>query len=110
MTYKIWDKKENVILPDGNVYTPEELMEVNPFGFTKYAVTVLGMHGNITYEVQNLDILKSMYNIAEDNDEAALAAFIQAKETEILAEAAEPEPSAEERIAAALEYQNLISM
>lgn len=109
MTYKIWDKKENVILPDGNVYTPEELMEVNLFGFTKYAVTVLGMHGNITYEVQNLDILKSMYNIVEENDEAALAAFIQAKETEILAGSA-GEPTAEERIAAALEYQNLLSM
>ena len=111
MTYKLWDKQTNLILPDVNIYEPEAIMSMNGFGFTRFADTVLGYQGQIVYEIQNLDILKSMHNITESDPEKALAAIEKAKAdaAQAAAETAD-EPTAEERIAAALEYQNLLSM
>lgn len=111
MTYKLWDKQTKLILPDGQIYEPEEIMNMNGFGFTRFADTVLGYQGQIVYEIQNLDILKSMNNITENDPQKALAAIEKAK-VKAAQEAAETaaEPTAEERIAAALEYQNLLSM
>lgn len=111
MTYKLWNKQTDVILPDGNIYTPEEIMNMSGFGFTRFADTVFGYQGQIVYEIQNLDILKSMHDITESDPEKALAAIEKAKAdaAQAAAETAD-EPTAEERIAAALEYQNLLSM
>ena len=111
MTYELWDKQTNLILPDGNIYKPEAIMSMNGFGFTRFADTVLGYQGQIVYEIQNLDILKSMHNITESDPKKALTAIEKAKsDAAQTAAAAENEPTAEERIAAALEYQNLLSM
>ena len=111
MTYELLDKQTNLILPDGNIYEPEAIMSMNGFGFTRFADTVLGYQGQIVYEIQNLDILKSMHNITESDPQKALTAIEKAKlDAAQTAAAAENEPTAEERIAAALEYQNLLSM
>lgn len=109
MKYKIWDKKESLILPNGKVYAPEEVMLPENYGWTKYCEAVLlGYAGQITYEISNFDAIRESEGLTDGDPQEALDRYLQEREKP----QAEPEiePSPEERIAAALEYQNLVNM
>ena len=120
MNYKIWDKKENLIFPNGKIYTPDEVMQPENFGFARYCNAVLiGMQGQITCEIHNFDAIKDSLGIATDDNDAALKeylAHITSKEN-ASAEASAKAVSNEEltatslaSIAASMEYQNMLTL
>lgn len=111
--YAIWDKKSPVIVPTGKVFTAEEWMAKYPAA-TIPSITVVCAAGEINggffgtlgqmcqmYEAQGADF--SACETAEEK-----LAVIEAFEDEMNAPA--DEASAEERIAAALEYQVMASL
>ena len=108
MKYKIWNKQDSLVTPIGEVLTAEEVMNRYPasriedskwiicdsfyslgvfmeFTQTKEAYKALGVE--ITDDMTDQEVLDAI-SYFEENPPA-------------------PEPSAEERIAAAMEYQNL---
>ena len=95
------------MFPNGAIATPEKMLEEFPAVLTFTHIIETDEAGEVCFAVQNLNAMRGFYNVdkALTEDEAI------AKIEEILnTPAPEPEPSAEERIASALEYQNLMSM
>lgn len=102
--YEFYDHKRNLTLPNGKQLTPEEAGVQYPLTLrTDCVIDVsMGLDGGIYILPQ----LRAMYEIDPNLDDAtALAAVNTAVNT-----VKETEPTAEERIAAALEFQNLMSM
>ncbi len=101
----IWDHATSLKLPDGKTYSKEEIEAKYPIQAD--GVTVLEwVSTNIVGGIDNLETLKNVFSIDSAlSDEAALAAIIEVKTNPL-----EADPTAEERIAAALEYQNLTSL
>ena len=110
--YAIWDKSSPVITPIGEVFTAEQWIARYPVAGLE-SITVVCAAGEINggffgtlgqmkqmYENQGAD-----FSNASTNEEVleVIEAFEDAANVTI------DEPSAEERIAAALEYQNLIN-
>ena len=111
--YAIWDKKSTVITPIGEVLTPEQWKERYPVAALESAIIVCAA-GEINGSF--FGTLGQMKQIYEANGvdfsscktpEQCLEA-IEAYEDEM--NKANTEPTTEERIAAALEFQNLMSM
>lgn len=111
--YEIWDKKTPVITPVGKVFTAKQWMEKHPLAQID-TMKVVCQKGDInggffgvlsqmkmTWEAQGLDFSTCT------TDEEILEA-IEAAEDAV--NAPSDEASAEERIAAALEAQNLMAM
>lgn len=78
---KLWDKKTNIITPNGTEYTPEQLMTKPEFGFTRHVETVLELHGPIAVAIDNMHTLLQVYGLDERlTGQDALEAIKQAKE------------------------------
>lgn len=102
----IWDKKTSLIYNNGVEKTAEEVIQDYPV--TKYGTTIIEYIGDSPVMVGFWDIgsLKKTYNLPDDlTDEET----IKAAENAINNPPA-PIASPEERIAAALEFQNLMSL
>lgn len=110
--YAIWDKQSPIITPIGEVLSAEKWIERYPAAGVA-SITVVCAAGEINgaffgtlgqmvqmYEAQGADF--SSCETAEDK-----LAVIEAFEDEM--NAPRTEPTAEERIAAAMEYQNLMA-
>ena len=110
--YAIWDKSSPVITPIGEVFTAEQWIARYPVAGLE-SITVVCAAGEINggffgtlgqmkqmYENQGAD-----FSNASTNEE--VLEVIEEFETSM--NTPTDEPSAEERIAAALEYQNLIN-
>ena len=112
--YAIWDKKSNVITPSGSVFTPEQWIKKFPVAGLEN-ITVVCAAGEINGGFfGTLGQMKQQYeNMGADFSEAstdeAVLEVIEAFEDE-QNKPKEQDPTAEERIAAALEYQNLLSL
>lgn len=91
--------------PNGEVATPERI--INDFPAIEYFTHVLEVNGDVCQAVMNLNALRQMYNIDSSLSEEDA---IQAIEEIINAPQPEPEPTAEERIAAALEFQSMMML
>lgn len=111
--YAIWDKKTSVITPSGNIYTSDEWMNKYPVSKLDNIIVVCAA-GEVNGSF--FGILGQMKQIYEANGvdfsscetpEQCLEA-IEAYEDEM--NKPNTEPTTEERIAAALEFQNLMSM
>lgn len=109
--YAIWNKKDRMITPSGAVFTAEEWVEKHPAAGILKTVCAGGELNGAFFGV--FSEMKSMYEKAGcdfsglETDEEILSA-IEAFED---ARNAQPgEPTAEERIAAALEYQVISSL
>ena len=113
--YAIWDKQSPVIVPTGKVFTAEEWKSQYPAAALS-AITVVCAAGEInggffgtlgqmvrTYENQGADFSGA----ATDEEKLAV---IEAFEDTMNAPAEPEESTPEERIAAALELQNLLAM
>ena len=95
------------MFPNGALATPEKMLEQFPAVLAFAHIIETDEAGEVCFAVENLSAMRSLYEIdASLTDEKAIAAI----EEIINAPAPEPEPSAEERIAAALEYQNMASL
>lgn len=111
--YAIWDKTSPVITPVGEVLTAEQWKERYPVAALD-SVTILcaagevngGFFGTLNQTVQVYSEMGCDFTdcVTEQEKLDAIEAFEAAQK------AASSEPSAEERIAAALEYQNLASL
>lgn len=107
--YVVWDKVSSVICPSGEIFTPAEWIKRYPVA-NVLKIVCAGGDVNGAY----FGVFSQMVNDAEsrgcdfsecETDQDYLDA-IEAFEDELNALAGEP--SAEERIASALEYQNLM--
>lgn len=95
------------MFPNGAIATPERVLQDFPAALTFTHIIETDEHEEVCFAVQNLSAMRGVYGIdsalTEDEAIAAIQEVVNAPELE-------PEPSAEERIASALEYQNLMSM
>ena len=94
------------MFPNGALATPEKMLEEFPTVLTFAHIIETDIAGEVCFAVQNLNAMRGIYNIDATLTEAEAIAKIE----EIINTEPEYEPSAEERIASALEYQNLMSM
>lgn len=111
--YAIWNKKTDIITPIGEVLTPEQWIERYPWIRIEGLVPVVAAGVFSGGLIAELSQMKSMCEAEgatfEDgltNEEllSAIEAFEDTRNKE-----AASEVSAEERIAAALEYQNMLA-
>lgn len=100
-----FDGTKTYMFPNGQVATPE-IMRRN-YSALDYFTHILQVSGNTCMAIQELGAMRNIYDIdpllTEDEAIAAIEVKINTPEPT-------PEPTSEERIAAALEYQNLLSM
>ena len=95
------------MFPNGVLATSEKMLEQFPAVLTFAHIIETDEAGEVCFAVENLSAMRSLYEIDAALTEAEAIAAI---EEIINAPVPEPEPSAEERIAAALEYQNMASL
>lgn len=114
--YAIWDKVSDIITPSGKVYTADEWKSKYPAAKLD-RITVICSGGEINGAIY--DTLGAMKQRAEVSgatfetglsDQGLLDAIESYENEQIAAVMNSTVPSAEERIAAALEYQNLLSL
>ena len=119
--YQIWDKQSPVITPSGAVFTAEEWKNKYPAAKLDSIVIVCsageingGFYGTLgqmknRYEQQGCIFTEGMSN-QEILDTIEAFEDQRAADAKAAAEEAANTPTTEERIAAALEYQNLLAM
>lgn len=101
-----WDKQTDLTFPAGFRTAKDYLMEHPEFQNCK---VVVGVSRGVTLSVDKLGTLCDVYGVPEELDDEAALAYIenQIAEQQRQAEEASRQPTAEERIAAAMEFQNL---
>ena len=98
-----FDGTKTYMFPNGDIATPEKIRQ--QFPAVDHFVHVIEVNGDVCQAVMNLNALRQIHTVDDGLDEAEAILAIQA---EINKPQPEPEPSAEERIAAAMEYDNLM--
>lgn len=97
--------EKTYMFPNGAIASPDVIR--SQFPAVDMFPHVFEVNGDVCQAVMNLNALRQMHSIdealTEDEAIAAIEAIINTLPPT-------PEPTAEERIAAALEYQNLLSM
>lgn len=108
--YKIWDKTSNVITPIGEVLTPEQWIERYPVANVLDTVCSGGAINGAFFAV--FDSMKEMFekNVDFSKCQTKQDVLDAIEEFENLSKEVTVIPSPEERIAAALEAQVLMSM
>ncbi len=104
---EIFDGTKTYMYPNGQIATPDVIRADFPaVDIFPHAIEV---NGSVCQAIQELQALRNIHGIDEtlSNDEALLAIEVKINTPAPLVE---KEPTAEERIASALEYQNLLSM
>lgn len=95
------------MFPNGAIATKEAVLKQFPAALTFVHFVETDESGEVMWAFQNLSAMRTMYEIDSSlSEEEALAKI----EEIINTPPAEPEPSAEERMAAAMEFQNLMSL
>ena len=100
--------EKTYMFPNGALATPEVMLQKFPAVLAFAHIIETDEGGEVAFAVQNLSAMRTFYGIDSSLTEAEAIAAIQ----EIVNSPREvsTEATAEERIAAALEYQNLASM
>ena len=99
---------ETYMFPNGAVATPDVMLSEFPAILTFPHIIETDENEQICWAVNNLSAMRTMNNIDPSlSEEEAIAALEELRNNPPVIES---EPTAEERIAAALEYQNLASM
>ena len=95
------------MFPNGAIATKERVLQDFPAALTFTHIIETDEAEEVCFAVQNLSAMRGVYGIDSSlTEEEAIAAIQEVVNTP----EPEAEPSAEERIASALEYQNLMSM
>ena len=94
------------MFPNGALATPEKMLEEFPAVLTFAHIIETDEAGEVCFAVQNLNAMRGIYNIDATLTEAEAIAKIEEKINTV----PEYEPSAEERIASALEFQNVMAL
>ena len=99
--------EKDYVTPSGVLYNKEKVLEEFPAALTVPFVVETNSKGRIIFGMSALDTLCSVYGIDDKlSDEEAIAAIEEIRNTPT----PDPEPTAEERIAAAQELIALNSM
>lgn len=112
--YQIWNKTDNIFTPSGAKFTPAQWIEQYGWIEIPAAVPVIAagmINGAFCGELSEMkSMAENMGAIFEDGltDEEVLDAIVDYEDS--LNNIVDDVPSAEERIAAALEYQIMASM
>lgn len=95
------------MFPNGAIATKERVLQDFPAVLTFTHIIETDEHEEVCFAVQNLSAMRGVYGIdsslTEDEAIAAIQEVVNAPEPEA-------EPSAEERIASALEFQNMMTL
>lgn len=95
------------MFPNGSIANKEAVLKQFPAALTFVHFVETDENGEVMWAFQNLSAMRTMYEIDSSLSEDEALAKIQ----EIInTPPPEPEPSAEERMAAAMEFQNLMSL
>lgn len=95
------------MFPNGAIATKEVVLKKFPAALTFTHFVETDENGEVMWAFQNLSAMRTIYKIDSSLSEDEALAKIQ----EIInTPPPEPEPSAEERMAAAMEFQNLMSL
>ena len=100
-----FDGTKTYMFPNGDIATPEKIR--SQFPAVEYFPHVIEVNGDVCQAVMNLNALRQLHAI---DDMLAESEAISALETIINTPPQEPEPSPEERMAAAMEFQNLLAL
>jgi len=111
MKYKIWNKSDSLITPIGEVLTPQQVIERHPAAGVEGIKYIIADQPISMAVFMEFEATKNFYKqlgvpITDDMTDQEVLDAISAWEENPPA----PEPTAEERIAAALEFQNLTSL
>ena len=111
MKYKIWNKTDSLITPIGEVLTPQQVIERHPAAGLEGMKYIIADQPISMAVFMEFEATKAFYKqlgvpITDDMTDQEVLDAISAWEENPPA----PEPTAEERIAAALEFQNLTSL
>ena len=111
MKYKIWNKTDNLVTPTGKVLTPQEVFQKYPAAAMEGMKYIIADQPISMAVFMEFESTKNAYKqmgvpITDDMTDQEVLDAISAWEENPPA----PEPTAEERIAAALEFQNLNSL
>lgn len=102
-----YDGTKTFMYPNGALATKERILQDFPAALTFAHIIETDEAEEVCFAVQNLSAMRGIYNIDKTlTEEEAILAIQEIVNTP----EPEPEVSAEERIASALEYQNLMSM
>ena len=97
------------MFPNGSLGTREAVLQQFPAAESFTFVVTTDSSGEVMLGMDNLSLLRDVYNIAPElTEDEAIAAIQEIVNTE--PEPVEDVPTAEERIAAALEYQVMASL
>jgi len=99
-----FDGTKTYMFPNGALATPEAIRAKFP-AVDQFA-HVIEVNGDVCQAVMNLNALRQIHAVDDELDEDAAISAIET----IINTPAEEVISAEERIAAALEYQNLLTL
>lgn len=111
MRYQIWNKTDTIYTPSGAEFTPEQWVAKYPWikiPGAKMIITSGMINGGAAMEFNATKVTYSKMGAAitdDMTDEEVLAAIEAFEDTPPVAE-----PTAEERIAAAMEFQNSMSL
>lgn len=100
-----YDGTKTYMFPNGEIATPDVVRAQYPA--IEVFPHVIEVNGNVLQAIMELGALRGIHNIDENLPEADAITAIQ---TIINTPAPEPEATPDERIAAALEYQNLLAL
>lgn len=98
--------EKNYMTPSGALATPEFVLAQFPAATSFVHVVETDVMGEVMFSFENLSAMRSRYELDMTLTEDEAIAELQ----RLINIVPETTPSAEERIAAALEYQNLVGM
>ncbi|MBR6613160.1 MAG: hypothetical protein IKK84_00145 [Clostridia bacterium] len=101
-----YDGTKTFMYPNGAIATKERVLQDFPAALTFTHIIETDEAEEVCFAVQNLSAMRGIYNVDTSLTEEEAITKIE----EIINTVPEQEVSAEERIASALEYQNLMSM
>ena len=102
--------EKTYMFPNGALATPVAVLEQFPAALTFVHIVETDENAEVMWAFQNLSAMRTMHKIDKSLSEAEAIEALQEiinTEPEVVVD---DTPSAEERIAAALEYQNLMAM
>lgn len=102
-----YNGSKTYMFPNGELATPEKVREKFPAVTSFTHIVETDEAGQVLFAIQNLAAIKSQMGIdANLSEEESIRKIEEIRN----APAPEPEVSAEERIAAALEFNNILNM
>lgn len=102
-----YNGSKTYMFPNGDLATPDVVKEKFPAVSTFTHIVETDEAGQVMFAIQNLAAIKSQMGIDSNLSDAESIKQIEDIRN---APAPEPEVTAEERIAAALEFQNVLNM